>query len=417
MWATVTVAVTGIVVLGVPLAFVARMTVRNDALRRLDREASAVAFTIDDDLEHQRVIDRSLLGALAGRDREIVLRESNGRVVRGGDPLPTDTLSGTVRVERHGTVTVLAGAGDTDRRVVAAVLLIAGLSALGIAAAICLAMVVARRLERPVAELARVSERLGAGDFSIRAPRSGVPELDAMAAALDQSAARIDELVQAERDFTTNASHQLRTPLTALVLRIEELTNSDDPDVQREAEAALRQADRLGTTIEDLLALARDHAAAQRRVVDVAALVRDRVVAWQATARRAHRRIDVVADTDCVVDASAPALAQAIDALIDNAIRHGGGIVRVGAHRRRHHVEVTVDDEGHGIPPDAVSSVFERHISLHGGTGVGLALARSLVEASGGRLELARAQPASFQILLPTRADQEESVSPSGARI
>jgi signal transduction histidine kinase len=173
--------------------------------------------------------------------------------------------------------------------------------------------------------------------------------------------------------------------------------------VRREAETALDQADRLSTTIEELLALARSHASAGRREVDVAVLVTSRVASWQPNARRAHRRIDVAVDRDwrCTAAASAPALAQAIDALLENALRHGAGTVQVGVCRRDHHVEVTVGDEGACIPPGAVNSVFERHVSLRGGTGVGLALARSLVEASGGRLELVRAEPACFRIMLP----------------
>jgi signal transduction histidine kinase len=409
VWATVTVAVAGILVLGVPLAFLAARSVRNDALRRLDREASSVAFALDDDLEHQRVVDRALLDALAGDDRQIVVTELDGRRLQGGGELSGRTLAATVPVERHGTVTVLVDASETDRRVLSAVLVIAGLGVLGVVAAVALAMFVARRLQRPVADLARVSERLGAGDFSIRAPRSGVPELDAVADALDRSAAMIDELVEAERDFTTNASHQLRTPLTALALRLEELASASDPEVRREAEAALRQTDRLNTTINELLAVARGHGAAQRRPVDVAHLVGQRAPAWQTTARRLRRAVVVQRDEHCIVDASAPALAQAIDVLVDNALLHGAGRIDVEVRRRAHHVEVTVTDEGEGVPADAAASVFERHVSLRGGTGVGLALARALVEASGGRLELVRARPACFQIVLPCGADARAS--------
>jgi signal transduction histidine kinase len=401
VWATVTVAVAGILVLGVPLAFLAGRAVRNDALRRLDREASSVAFALDDDLEHHRVVDGALLDALAGDDRRIVVTEPGGRQVRGCGGLSGRTLAATVPVERHGTVTVSVDASETDRRVLSAVLVIGGLGVLGVVAAVGLAMLVARRLQRPVADLARVSERLGAGDFSVRAPRSGVPELDAVAEALDRSAARIDELVEAERDFTTNASHQLRTPLTALALRLEELASANDPDVRREAEAALRQTDRLNATINELLAVARGHGAAQRKPVDVARLVEQRAATWQATARRLHRTVDLQSDDRCVVEASEPALAQAVDALVDNALLHGAGRIEIEVRRRAHHVELTVTDEGEGVPAGAIASIFERHVSLRGGTGVGLALARALVEAVGGRLELVRPRPACFQIVLP----------------
>jgi signal transduction histidine kinase len=402
--ATVTVAVVGILVLGVPLVFVARRVVRDDELRRVDREAASVAFAIDDDLEHQRPIDRNLLNALAGSDRTIIVQPNGRPTVRGGEELTGRTLSGTVSVEQHGHVTVLVSAAATDRRAAEAVLVIAALSALGIIAAVGLALLVARRLSRPVGDLARASHRLGAGDFSVRAPRSGVPEVDEVADALDHSAARIDELVRAEREFTSNASHQLRTPLTALRLHLEELSTASDPDVRAEAAAALEHADRLGATISDLLAIARSHGSLPALPIDVSALVARRIGSWQANARRAYRIIEMHADERCIAPASEPALEQALDALLDNAIRHGGGTVRVTVRGHEHHVEVTVEDHGAGIPPSAVTSVFDRHVSLRGGTGVGLALARTLVEACGGRLELVRPQPATFRMILPTNA-------------
>jgi signal transduction histidine kinase len=402
MWATVTVAVTGILVLGVPLAFLARRGVRDEAVRRLDREATSAAFAIDDDLEHNRSLDQALLERLAGSDRQITVRESNGRVVTGGTAIVGSRIAGSATVERHGRVTVSVAAGPTDRRELVAVTVVAGLAATGIAAAFGLALVVARRLGRPVRELARTSERLGAGDFSVRSPRSGIAELDAVASALDQSASRIDDLVRAEREMATNASHQLRTPLTALRLRLEELVNLTDDAARTEAVSALAQADRLADTIDEMLALARAYSRADLRRVDLGRLVAERVETWRATARRKHRSIELSADAGCEVEGAAPALAQAVDALIDNALRHGAGTVHVAVDRRPRHVEVIIGDDGPGIPEDLADTVFERHVSFHGGTGVGLALARSLVESSGGRLELTDARRARFRILLTT---------------
>jgi signal transduction histidine kinase len=184
------------------------------------------------------------------------------------------------------------------------------------------------------------------------------------------------------------------------------LASVDDEGVRAEAVAALAQADRLAATIDEMLALARAHANADLRSVDIAQLVADRANTWRATARRQHRSIDLRAATGCEVQVAAPALAQAIDALIDNALRHGSGTVHITVDRRPRHVEVTISDEGSGIPADAAETVFERHVSLHGGTGVGLALARSLVESSGGRLELTDARRARFRILLTTTRAQ-----------
>jgi signal transduction histidine kinase len=267
-------------------------------------------------------------------------------------------------------------------------------------AAILLALVVARRLGEPVREHPLATERLGAGDFSARSSRSGIAELDAVAAALEHSAARIDDLVRSEREMAANASHQLRTPLTALRLHLEELVATTDGTAREEAVAALTQADRLAATIDEMLASARAHARADLRRVDVGRLVTERVEQWRAAARREHRSSDLRAAPGCDAEVIAPAVAQAVDALIDNALRHGAGIVRVGVAQRARHVEVTVEDEGPGVPVDVGDTVFERHVSFRGGTGVGLALARSLVEASGGRLDLVDAEHARFRILL-----------------
>ena len=111
VWATVGVAVTGILVLGVPLAFLAGKVVRDDAVRRLDREATSVGFAIDDDLEHDRALDQALLDRLAGSDRQITVRESNGRVITGGTPIVGSRIIGSATVERHGRVTVSVPAG------------------------------------------------------------------------------------------------------------------------------------------------------------------------------------------------------------------------------------------------------------------------------------------------------------------
>src|SRR5258706_392736 len=135
-----------------------------------------------------------------------------------------------------------------------------------------LAGVQARRLAAPLDDLARAADRLGAGDFSATAPRSGMEEVDTIAAALDTSAARIANLVQAEREFSANASHQLRSALTSLRLRLESLAAVDDPAVAAEAARALEQAERLSDTVADLLRLARTGRADDAQTFDLAVL-------------------------------------------------------------------------------------------------------------------------------------------------
>jgi signal transduction histidine kinase len=262
----------------------------------------------------------------------------------------------------------------------------------------------ARRLAGPLDDLARAADRLGAGDFSATAPRSGLEEVDTIAAALDTSAARIANLVQAEREFSANASHQLRSALTSLRLRLESLAAVDDPTVAGEAARALEQAERLSDTVADLLRLARTGRADDAQTFDLAVLasahLRDLAPRFEIERRAAA----LVAPAPVRVRAAAGAVGQALDVLLDNALRHGGGPVRVVVESAGDHGHLTVEDQGPGIDPDAGARLFERREGSASAHGIGLALARTLVQADGGRLDLVRASPASFRITLPLAA-------------
>ena len=129
----------------------------------------------------------------------------------------------------RGSVIAEAPASEVEGRIHRVWLLIAALAAGGVLTAIALAALQARRLARPLETIARRSAQLGDGDFSVRAGHFGVPEIDAIAQGLDSSAERIGGLVAREREFSGNVSHQLRTPLTALRLRLEEAGHAGDP--------------------------------------------------------------------------------------------------------------------------------------------------------------------------------------------
>jgi signal transduction histidine kinase len=401
--ATLAVALAGIVVLGVPLAIAARRVVRNDALRRLDRQADAVGFAIDDDIEQGRPVEVATLEHFVEGVRYIEVEDGEGRRTTAGHPVAGRSLTTAIELPDGVTVRVTEPVGPTDERTLDAVVLVASFGLAGLVAAAVLALFVARRVSRPLDDLAAVSRRLGAGDFSARAGRHGLAETDAVADALNEGAERIEQLVEAERQFSANASHQLRTPLTALRLRLEELSLSSDPAVRGEAAAALAQADRLGTTIDDLLALARGRPSAVASN-DIGAVVTERAAGWAQAFAGAGRVLVVHADADVRARASSAALAQAVDALLDNALRHGDGTATIEVTTHPEHAEIRVRDEGPGIAVGREQVIFERHVSLDGGTGVGLALARALVEAQGGRVDLVEASPPVFRILLPMRA-------------
>jgi signal transduction histidine kinase len=295
-----------------------------------------------------------------------------------------------------------APAEHTDARTLEAIAVVAGLGAVGVAVAVALAIAVAGRLARPLSSLADVSQRLGAGDFSARAETFGIAEADAVASALNATARRIEDLLDAERSFSANASHQLRTPLTAIRLHVEELAGSADPDTRRDAEIALAETDRLGRTIDELLEFARRGRIGPREQLDVAELLRAHESGWRRLASADGRDVVVRVMGRCKALASPATLSQSLDALVDNALHHGGGTVTVSARSHGRSAEIVVSDEGAGIPAGTEGQIFERHVSLQGGSGVGLALARALVEADGGRLDLIRSTPAAFRILVPS---------------
>jgi signal transduction histidine kinase len=400
--ATVAVAVAGIVVFGVPLAVLARQMVRADELRRVDREADAIAFAIDDDIEAGRPVQPSLVQRVLRPDRQVTVIDPHGRRTVVGPALEGRTITAVVHTALATTVRIEAPAQRADQRTIEAIALVVGLAAVGLAVAVALAVVVAGRLARPLSGLAEVSARLGAGDFSARAAAYGIPEADAVASALNASARRIEDLLESERSFSANASHQLRTPLTALRLHVEELAGSTDPATREDAQIALAEADRLERTIDELLEFARRGRAGPREELDIPSLLRAREAAWHRLAGADDRRVVVTSDARCHAFASAPTLTQSLDALVDNAVRHGAGDVTITARDHGRYVEIVVADAGPGVPPGDEERVFERHVSLRGGDGVGLALARALVQADGGRLDLVQPRPPAFRILLPT---------------
>jgi signal transduction histidine kinase len=259
----------------------------------------------------------------------------------------------------------------------------------------------ARRLSRPVVALADAAARLGQGDFSIWAPASGVAEVDAAADALNATAGRIGELVARERAFSADASHQLRTPLTRARLRLESTLATPAAGHTEAIEAALGDIDHLEATVEELLALARD-VGPRRERLDVPALLADVEGRWHGALAGAGRPLRVIVDSGLPpVDASTAALRHVLDVLIENAAEHGAGTVTVHARPTAGALAVDVADEGPG-PAASDGDLFRRRSETARGSGIGLALARSLADAEGGRLVLSRPGPEPcFTVLLP----------------
>lgn len=325
------------------------------------------------------------------RDRVVNTRE-DGRLVVTVPVIAGGTVQGVVRSAEP----LASGASRAHRAWLQLAVLGAGALILGAVAALLLG----RRLTRPLEHLGREAARIGEGDFTVQTAPTGLREIDSVGVNLSRTAARVSSLFAREQAFTADASHQLRSPLTGLRLTLEAELAHPRPDHRDALFQALADVERLQTTIEDLLALARD-TAAERAAVDLSALLDELGGRWHSGFARAGRQLTV----DLAEDVSAPtvsgaALSHVLDVLVDNALQHGVGDVRVTARTLHGAVGIAVSDEGPGIAEPA--AVFDRRHSAGGGTGIGLALARRLTEAEGGRLRLqAAGQRTTFEVTLP----------------
>jgi signal transduction histidine kinase len=246
-------------------------------------------------------------------------------------------------------------------------------------------------LARPLGRLRVAAMRLGEGDFTVRAPRSGITEPDAVAIAIDETAIRLEQLVERERTFSAHASHQLRTPLTSLRLAVEAELEQPRPDPNTALREVLVETDRLEQTITDLLLLSRG--SAERGPIDLEVVVEAANDRWQARFAAAGRplRVAIAHEPPLQAHASSAALGQILDVLLDNALKHGTGVVRVRLRAGTGGgAVISVEDEGAGVEGDP-SAVFST--GARGGHGLGLPLAAALANAEGARLRLARTGP------------------------
>lgn len=256
----------------------------------------------------------------------------------------------------------------------------------------------ARSLSRPLQRLELATDRLAAGDLATRASVDDGPgEVRALATSFNTMADRIEQLVDRQRAFAGTASHQLRTPLTALRLRLEQLSLEleDDPGAAARVESAIVEADRLRRMIEGLLALTRaEDAAAGVMEVDLGAVVRERAEHWDPLAAERQVAIRTAGAAGTTVVAVPGAVEQIIDNLVDNALEVSPerSQLTLSVVPRGTTVELHVVDEGPGLAPGDRLRAFERFWRAEGapvgGSGLGLAIVRQLVEAGGGTVEM-----------------------------
>ncbi|MFF0092597.1 ATP-binding protein [Streptomyces canus] len=398
---TLAVVLVVIAVFGVSLVIVETRTISNSAQERVDSEAIRLAGIVDSRLFAAEDVSAEILRDQVAQERYAVIRIPGKPPIEVGSKPVGQVISSTEKGEEGETVTVQEPRSSVTREVGRTLLIIGLVALLAVIAAVLLAIRQANKLASPLTDLAETAERLGSGDPRPRHKRYGVPELDRVADVLDSSAERIARMLTAERRLAADASHQLRTPLTALSMRLEEITLTDDPDtVKEEANVALTQVERLTDVVERLLTNSRDPRAGNAVTFDLDEVIQQQLAEWRPAYRSGGRAIVSSGKRHLTAVGTPGAVAQVLAALIENSLMHGGGTVALRTRVTGNQAVIEVTDEGPGVPADLGARIFERTISGRNSTGIGLAVARDLAEADGGRLEMLQAQPPVFGLFL-----------------
>ncbi len=273
--------------------------------------------------------------------------------------------------------------------------LIAALAALG------LALLISRSIARPLQQMAGVAQGIAQGDYTRHAPTGGPAEVRALGQALNAMSAQVQASQQTQRDFLANVSHELKTPLTSIQGFAQAIADgtADSPQALQRSGAIIHQeAERMRHMVADLLDLARldaglralDRSPLDLRLILSAAVERFRPRAGE---KAIHLQADLAEHLPPMIG-DGERLSQVVANLLDNALKHtpSGGRVVLAAAGAEGGVEVAVKDSGAGIPPDDLGRIFERFYQVDksrarsGGMGLGLAIAKEIVEAHGGRL-------------------------------
>jgi signal transduction histidine kinase len=397
----------------VPAALAIRNSQRRGELLELQREASIVAnrladLAVDDNTELLSILNahhplalysvngRLLVGTGPAAPDRIVQLAMNGNFAEGyvdGDLVAAVPVSATpahpplvVRIEEP--------SGESTARYVRSLALLAaaGLAIITLAAAV--GTWVAARLNRPIDDLTEWARSRPSHDVPPPSP-TGVEELDSLRSALVDNHTRIEELLARERSFSSQVSHQLRTPVAAMRVAVETELAAPRPDATAVLHESLGELDRLESTISSLLALAR-HTERELTQCDMLDLARRHVEHWRDPIARQGRAFSV--DGEAVsARVDAEAIRHVLDVLLDNALRHGKGDIQVVVSGVDAGAVIDVSDEG-ASPTDRDPFADSGSDSSHG---IGLRLARTLAESWRGRLELRATEHTTFRISVP----------------
>lgn len=333
----------------------------------------------------------------------------------GSDFIWGKHLTVTVPAKGDAAVRIVYSTSDMTKRLWQIWGFRAGLAVLVLAAAAAIGAYAARRITAPLRELNAMASKFSDGDLTARSPVTGPPETQTLARTLNQGAERLDTLVASQRIFVADASHQLRTPLTALRLSLDNISDGvDDEFVREDVEQATAEVVRMSRLVNGLLVLAR----AEAKVTAVEPLplwdiVRERLDVWRPAAD--ERGVTIAlrgsADGRPLVLASPGHLDQVLDNVLSNALEVSpdGGTITVRVEPRGDEVILSVDDEGPGMSDAEKPRAFDRFWRGQGltgkaGSGLGLAVVKQLVTDDGGTVALGDAPGGGLSVRISLRA-------------
>jgi two-component system, OmpR family, sensor kinase len=419
------VLVLAIVALEVPLAIQLGKRVDTEVRSQATSQADVVAATAAGQLTPSKLDGLARTAASAVRGRVVVV-DSRGRLIAdsagsatlgndySGRPEIAAALKGKASQDTRrsrtlneeilataapvvhggrieGAVRVTQSVGAVHRAVRKTILGLALIGLFVLALGLGAGAVIAGEFARPVRKLDEAARRITAGDLEVRAPLEGSSEQRSLSQSFNEMTARLNRAIQAQKSFVADASHQLRTPLTGLRLRLEEArAQGVSPAAAEELTAGEREVERLAKTIDELLVLSRagEHDA-PGEVVDLAQAAKDAVSRWSTFAGEHGNRLELAGDgRRATIWAARADVDRALDALIENAVVYSpaGTMITVGARPG----SIDVEDEGPGLGEGEEQQVFERfHRGRagrdgHDGTGLGLSIARELARRWGG---------------------------------
>ena len=420
-----------IVALEVPLVLNVSRRVDSEVKAHAAADAQLVAATASTELRTGDTRDLSRIARRAAEDSggRVIVVDRNGRVVAdsaglagnyGDRPEIQAALGGRIAQGRRfsetlgesllftavpvvvgenvgGAVRVTQSVDAIDRRVRRDILGLVGIGLMALVLGLAFAWVLAGTLARPLQRLAATARRVEAGDLGARAEPEGSAENREVAEAFNDMTERLEQVLVAQREFVANASHQLRTPLTGLRLRLENASMKAGPELSGELEAAEREVERLARLLTALLTLARegDRPPARQAVSAADALERARE-RWDERAAQGGHRLDVRCRDQGLAAVSDEDLAIVLDNLVENALVYSpdGGTVALECDRDGDDVVVAVSDDGPGLQPGEEERVFERFARGRGGqgtpgTGLGLSIVATLARRWGGSARIA----------------------------